>query len=79
MIHRPLFTKLLISGLISELRNPFDDWLKSISPTNHPEDYVNCRLTQELKMLVNKALNVQYFDTEVYYDNLKHDTLKYKI
>ena len=39
---RPLFTKLLPPGLTCELCNPFNDCLKSASPTNHPADYIIC-------------------------------------
>ena len=45
-----LFTKLLTPGLTCELCNPFDDWLESISPTNHAADYLIRELIQELKI-----------------------------
>ena len=47
---KPLFTKLLTPGLTCELCNPFDDWLESTCQTNHPEDYIICGLTRELKV-----------------------------
>ena len=54
---RPLFTKHLNPGLICELCNPFYDWVETISSTNHPAGHIICRLIQELKNLVNKAIN----------------------
>ena len=50
MMNKALFTKLITPGLTCELCNPFDDWLESISPTNHPADYIICGLTREFKI-----------------------------
>ena len=47
---RTLFNKFLTPGLTCELCNPFDDWLKSISPTNHPVGCISRCLTRELKI-----------------------------
>ena len=46
---RPLFTKHLTPGLTCGLCNPFNDWLESTNPTNHPADYIILGLTWELK------------------------------
>ena len=35
-----LFTNFLTPGLAWELDNLLDDWLESISPTNHPKGYI---------------------------------------
>ena len=52
-----LFTKFLTPGLTCEINNPLDDWLESISSTNHPTGYIIRRITRELKNLVNKVLS----------------------
>ena len=47
---RSLFTKFLTPRLTCELDKPLDDWLESISPTNHPAGYLISGLTWELKI-----------------------------
>ena len=39
-----------MSRLTCKLCNPFDDWLETTSPTNHPVDYIICGLDRELKI-----------------------------
>ena len=62
-----LFTNFLTPVLTREFCNPLDNWLESISPTNHPADYKIRGLTQELKSWWISLIEIW----SLHYDNVR--------